>query len=174
MSSEREQRDRWRKAFAAQAACDFDAYFVLARNSTLPSCCSLHFLQMACEKTCKAFRCRDGSDPQSLQHSHTGVASQFPVIAREYLARQTERSFKRKYDPVLQNIRHIAREIELLAPAVDDNDRRPDNCEYPWTIDDQRVVVPADHEFAVSALRDNVNSIAFFKILTIAIADLKA
>jgi hypothetical protein len=48
--------------------------------------------------------------------------------------------YRRQFD-------HFAREIELLAPSVDDAGRRPDNCEYPWENTRGTVIVPAEFEF---------------------------
>lgn len=61
----------------------------------------------------------------------------------------------------------MAREIELLAPAVDDGGRRPDNCEYPWEAGSQ-VVVPAQHRFhGLSVLKSPTGS-EFLKLLRLA------
>ena len=46
----------------------------------------------------------------------------------------------------MKDLEHIARQLDRLAPAVDDNGQRPDNCEYPWEVG-ETVVVPADYSF---------------------------
>ncbi len=57
----------------------------------------------------------------------------------------------------MRDIMHLARQIELLSPAVDDGGRRPDNCEYPWAISSTAVSIPALHNFSrLSLLTDPV------------------
>jgi hypothetical protein len=118
---------------------------VLTQNGAAESQ-HLHFLQMACEKLCKAHLCGAGSDPKDLQSSHAYIAKVLPIIVRGELAR--DGSGKTRW--ALQPIRHLAREIELLAPAVGDAGRRPDNCEYPWedAAAPDIVHVPAEHDFS--------------------------
>lgn len=48
-----------------------------------------------------------------------------------------------------RRLRHLCREIDLLHPQVDDNGRRPDNVEYPWTGSSGSAEVPARWEFAL-------------------------
>jgi len=58
--------DEWGKAFAKQALADFDAWNELQDNPAVPSSQKLLFLQMACEKLCKAHLCKQpGADPSS-------------------------------------------------------------------------------------------------------------
>jgi hypothetical protein len=141
--------DDWRIAYARQARAD-----LLTRDqldgSASPPCQSLHFLQMGCEKLAKAFLCAAGSDPSSLQGSHAYVAKQLPLVARSQL--EDEGAKPGPIRDVVRFVKRLAREIELLAPAVDDGGRRPDNCEYPWEDSAGRVRIPADFTFAVEAL----------------------
>jgi hypothetical protein len=51
-----------------------------------------------------------------------------------------------------QHSKHLAREIELLSPAVTDDGQRPDNCEYPWEDAGAQLHVPLDWTFAPSGL----------------------
>ena len=100
---------------------------------------------MACEKLCKAHLCGQGTDPDQLQSSHGYIAGTLRVIAKEQFARLGGRDLKDR-TTILRQIGHLAREIELLAPAVEDGGRRPQNCEYPWE-DAIGVHVPAEYEF---------------------------
>jgi hypothetical protein len=70
----------WVQAFARQAKSDLNAREVLLLESTLPACHSLHFLQMACEKLCKASLIKAGADPEDLQASHAYIAKHLPII----------------------------------------------------------------------------------------------
>ncbi len=49
--------------------------------------------------------------------------------------------------PDIASIRQLCREVNLLHPQVDDNGRRPDNVEYPWTGASGDAEVPARWEF---------------------------
>ena len=52
--------EAWRIAYAKQALADLHAREKLLEHSELPDCQQLHFLQMACEKLCKAYLCGQG------------------------------------------------------------------------------------------------------------------
>src|SRR4051794_16849191 len=84
----------------------------------LPECQHLHFLQMACEKICKAYQCGQGIDPAQLRRSHAHIALTLPLIAREHLARAAGQ-VRRDRSWMVHAIRELARRIELLSPAVD-------------------------------------------------------
>jgi hypothetical protein len=63
--------DNWGKAYAKQALADFEAWNELQGIPGTPSCQKLHFLQMSCEKLCKAHLCKQpGADPKDYQSSH--------------------------------------------------------------------------------------------------------
>jgi hypothetical protein len=52
---------------------------------------------------------------------------------------------------VMVHIRHLAKEIEVLNPAVRRDGQRLDNCEYPWEFGDL-VISPLDWGFNVAPL----------------------
>lgn len=69
--------------------------------------------------------------------------------------------------------RNLARAIELLHPSVDDDGRRPENCEYPWEDGPNRLLVPAEYTFtAVQQLLSNNDTILFLKLILRAIEGL--
>jgi hypothetical protein len=49
--------DNWGEAYATQALADFEAWNEFRKNAGIAPCQKLHFLQMACEKLCKAHLC---------------------------------------------------------------------------------------------------------------------
>lgn len=161
----------WARAFAKQAKADFEAWNSLSKRARVASCHRLHFLQMACEKLAKAHLCRGGSDPSKLQASHAYVARNLPIIVREQLIRLTGKRPKRS-DFVLKHAKHLAREIELLAPAVDDGGRRPDNCEYPWEDEGGNIHVPFEHSFSALGLVAGPAGRTFLKLVGEAINSL--
>ena len=66
-----------------------------------------------------------------------------------------------------------AERSSLLAPAVDDGGRRPDNCEYPWEDDGGILHVPAEHGFpSLDTLHKHRAGSTFLKIVTVAAAEL--
>src|SRR5262249_43399085 len=121
----------WRIAYAKQASADLRGREQLLAMPELPECQHLHFLQMACEKICKAYLCGQGTEPAALQSSHAYIASVLPIIVREQLALKSRHHQKDK-SWMVQAIRNLARKIELLAPAVQGGGAYPANCEYPW------------------------------------------
>jgi hypothetical protein len=134
--------DEWSTAYARQAKVDFDAWDYL-QDLPLPECQQLHFIQMACEKLAKAHLCEAGSRPEDLQGSHAYIAATLPVILRDQL--QLSKAKPAFLRTLLRFAKHLAREIELLSPAVDDGGRRPDNCEYPWEDTGKKLWIPAEY-----------------------------
>ena len=53
---------------------------------------------------------------------------------------------------ILKQTRHLAQEVEILAPAVKRGGQRPDNCEYPWEDNAEQLHVPLDWTFPPSRL----------------------
>jgi hypothetical protein len=161
----------WTQAFARQAASDLDAREVLAADPSLPACHALHFLQMACEKLCKASMISTGTDPMEVQRSHASIAKHLPTIIRLYMSRQARRLPRDNW--IVDAIRPLARKIELLSPAVKAGGRSPQNCEYPWlAADGVSVTAPADHRFDFSMLFDKAG-VALLKIVRQAAVELQ-
>jgi hypothetical protein len=97
---------------------------------------------MACEKLVKAHLCWKGTDPATLQDSHAYVAKTLPTVLRQ---EATFVNFTRGHvREIFRHARHLAQEIDVLAPAVKRGGQRPDNCEYPWEDDDGTLRVPLD------------------------------
>jgi hypothetical protein len=141
----------WRIAYAKQAKADLRAREKLLEHPDLPDCQQLHFLQMACEKICKAYLCGQGTDPRMLQGSHAYIATVLPVILRQQFAVQS-RHVQKDRSWVIGAIRKLARKIELLAPAVRGGGTHPANCEYPWVGADGALRVPAEYNFQIDLL----------------------
>jgi len=76
----------WRAGFALQAKADLEARDQLLSQASIPACQHLHFLQMACEKLCKAYLSGRGSEEADLRRSHAYIGKQLPIIARERLS----------------------------------------------------------------------------------------
>jgi hypothetical protein len=160
----------WSTAFTLQAQSDLAARDWLLQNRNLPQCHELHFLQMACEKLCKAhLMARPGVDPSRLQRSHAYIAKNLPLIARDVLSRHAQHVPTAGY--LVAAIRCLAEQIERLAPANDAGGTAPSNCEYPWTGSDRDVVVPARHNFGISLLHERAGR-TLIKVLRMAAAQL--
>lgn len=163
-------RDEWSEAFLDQARADFETFCQLAASASLakgwhaPACHRLHFLQMACEKLCKAHLLRAGARPDDVRRSHAHIAGQLPTIFNQYYA---EAIVSRSKIPshVMQSVRKLAREIELLAPAVDDGGGRPDNCEYPWLNSSGHVTTPRTYAFPCQDLLQQNVGTTLLKVL---------
>jgi hypothetical protein len=160
----------WTQAFARQAAADLDAREALVAIESLADCQSLHFLQMACEKLCKASLIAGGADPADIQSSHAYVAKHLPAIVRQHMSREAGRLPRDNW--IVDAIRPLARKIELLSPSVKDGGRSTQNCEYPWLADNGSVVAPADHKFDFSILFSR-SGVTLLKIIRRATEDLQ-
>src|SRR5207302_420601 len=111
----------------------------------VPASEKLHFLQMSCEKLCKAHLCKQpGADPADYRSSHAYTAKNLAIIVRQQISLTRNPPKNGAY--LVEHCKRLAREIELLHPSVDDGGKRPDNCEYPWQQGDQ-VYVPAEWKF---------------------------
>jgi hypothetical protein len=146
----------WAKAFARQASVDYATYTALSRDGGLPESQRLHMLQMACEKLCKAYMFRQGVDPGHIQSTHSVVAKVLPRIFADEILEGGQR-YPNERSHLMKSVRGMAREIDLLAPAVDINAGRPrpDNCEYPWDDGAGNPIAPADYAFPhLSVLQD--------------------
>jgi hypothetical protein len=132
------------EAFAAQAAADMEAYELLAKSSLARNHC-LHYLQMWLEKLCKAYLWLPRLAADDLRTRHNVVDKILPQIIRQHWRRI---GFTQR--PDVDAIRQLCREVDLLHPQVDDNGRRPDNVEYPWTESQGQAEVPAHYSFALS------------------------
>lgn len=160
----------WRVAYARQALADLRAREKLLQYADIPDCQQLHFLQMACEKLCKAHLCGQGIEPEALRGSHAFISGQLPLIVRYYLS-QEGRKTQTGRTWIIPAIRILARKIELLAPAVDDAGRQPANCEYPWAGPDGKVRIPAEHNFGLDLLHEKAGR-HLLKVLYTAVEDL--
>jgi hypothetical protein len=153
--------DGWANGYARQALADFKTREALRDIDAVPECHKLLFLQMACEKLTKAHLCKAGSDPTSLQSSHAYIAKSLPIVIRQQISLS-----KPKNAPwVMAHSEHLAREIEMLAPAVKRGGQRPDNCEYPWEDEGGLLHVPLDWTFTSSNLLPAAAGRTFLKLV---------
>lgn len=140
----------WADAYARQADADFRMFQALEQAETGRQCQRLQFLQMASEKLVKAHLCAAGQDPRTLQARHAFVAAHLPTVLRQQAVFVNFTGPKAR--EILHRARHLAQEIEVLAPAVKRGGQRPDNCEYPWEDDVGKLHSPLDWSFYPSQL----------------------
>ncbi|HEV3257150.1 MAG TPA: hypothetical protein VG013_09745 [Gemmataceae bacterium] len=158
---------QWARDYARQAHADFRAWQAIEGHEDVHPCHRMLFLQMACEKLCKARLIDGGTPPQALQTSHGYVANPLPLVIRAQLEFMGDNLRARA--GLLNFTRHLAAEIEVMNPAVDRNGQRPDNCEYPWEDDQQALHSPLDWQFnPLQLLRDRFG-LTFVKLLQLAI-----
>ena len=135
-------KQEWARAYALQALSDLRAREVLVKAGT-EKCHRLHYLQMAAEKTCKAhLTSANGHD--SVRKTHAYVQTVLPTIARHFYSTNEESKLQGWQ---LEQIKRLAREIEVIAPACDAGDVREDNSEYPWLDSQGRVETPCRYKF---------------------------
>jgi hypothetical protein len=163
--------DDWAKAYARQAGADLGTYDLLADNELVPECHRLMFLQMACEKLTKAHLCAEGKDPKQLQSSHAYAAKNLTTIIKQQIV--FSGSNPKGAPWVLGHSKHLANEIEILAPAVDRGGQRPDNCEYPWEDHGGNLHLPLTWTFTTSNLLTEPAGRTFLKLVREAIKRLQ-
>jgi len=142
----------------------------LVAETHLPACHQLHYLQMACEKIAKAYRCRDTSvDLKELLKRHVGFAK----FMGSFLASPSIQSAYRGRDAQLREVaklaRALAREIEKLAPAVD-RAGSPENAEYPWESGED-VISPVQYSYPRLSLLTSAGGRTLLKLVARAIRE---
>ncbi|MBW3595700.1 MAG: hypothetical protein KY475_00330 [Planctomycetes bacterium] len=158
----------WMREFARQADADLKAWEKYEQHpeALAAECHKMLFLQMACEKTCKAHLIQAGADPEALQKSHGYTAKQLPIVIRQQIV-FAKKSIK-GMEWVVRHVKLLAEEIDVLHPAVDRDGHRPDNCEYPWPAG-ETLRSPLDWTFQPSGLCTAKAGRTFLKLLRAAI-----
>jgi hypothetical protein len=158
----------WALAYAQQAKADFRAWELYEQHpeAVVAECHQLLFLQIACEKLCKAHLIQGGTPTEALRASHGYIANPLPIVIKQQII------FMRRnlngMQGVLTLVRHLAEEIEVLNPSVRRDGQRPDNCEYPWEAGEQ-VVSPLNWSFHPLRLCNVPAGRTFIKLLRRAI-----
>ncbi len=138
----------------------------------------MHYLQMALEKSAKAhFWGTSGvsGGRSKINRSHRVTEKILPTVYRKAWR---ERRGKSKIPGwVLKAAKKLCHEVDLLAPAVDDDDQRPDNCEYPWEVTDPNGAIvavksPLDQEFAPTGMVKQHGIAGFIKTIRATVADI--
>lgn len=133
---------QWATSYATQALSDLTVHDLLVRSNA-EKCRRLHFLQMATEKTCKAYlTIENGHD--MVRKTHACIKKHLPRIAQQFYSTNSNRN-QALYQ--LSEIKRLSHEIELLAPACDDEDVRRDNSEYPWQDANEKIYTPCEYTF---------------------------
>ena len=154
----------WSRAFARQARADLDGHRTCCVTPSIPACHRFHFLQMAFEKAAKAHLCAAGSDPVQVQASHAYTAKVVPILIVAQVDQLGPEEAER-FRWVSKGVRPLAREGELLSPAVDDGGKRPANCEYPRVDATGKLHVPATETFPNLSSSDSHLGAVFLELL---------
>jgi len=143
-------RNEWGSAYARQAQADVDAWDQPARIT--PSAVPKNYTscKWPVKSLAKAHLCKAGSRPGDMQGSHAYIAANLPVILRNQL--QLINAKPAVVRNIVRFAKRLARELELLSPAVDDGGRRPDNCEYPWEDAAKRLWIRRINKFFANQL----------------------
>ncbi|ODT98864.1 MAG: hypothetical protein ABS79_05230 [Planctomycetes bacterium SCN 63-9] len=156
----------WARGYARQAQADFLMWQALEEDRDVQLCHRMMFLQMACEKLCKARLIHQGTLPSNVQTSHGYIAKPLPLIIRAQL--EFMGWDLRARDDLYHFARRLSPEIELMNPSVDRNGQRPDNCEYPWEDAVSKLHSPLDWSFNPARILRNPLGPSFIKLLRLA------
>lgn len=156
----------WRIAYAKQALSDCNMYELLCRNSNVEVCHRLLYIQMFLEKASKAYLWKSTDSTSgipSFHVTHNVIVKVIPQIIKFYSGASKEQIAINRNK--MNEIRKICREIDLLCPSVDDDGRRPDNCEYPWASSSgDKVCIPCEEKFEIqNRLLNSSNGILIIK-----------
>ena len=166
-------REAWASAFAEQSRSDWQVYNLLAAEPNVPTCHELHYLQMACEKIAKAYRCRDtATNLEELLKRHVGFAKFIGSFLASPSIREAYSGRNAQLQQIARIARTLAREIEKLAPAVD-RTGSPANTEYPWASEDE-VVVPCRYGYPRLSLLTRPGGRTFLKVVAQMIREFEA
>ncbi len=133
----------WAEGFAKQAFSDLDAREALVTAKSI-KCHRLHFLQMAVEKTCKAYLTTMNGH-ESVKNSHAYISRTLPTIARQFYAAINDNNQITHWE--MAEIRRVSHEIQVLSPACNDGGAREDNSEYPWEDGQGKIHIPCEYNF---------------------------
>lgn len=163
-------REAWAAAFAAQSRSDWQVFGRLAADPQIPVCHELHYLQMACEKIAKAYRCRDtATNLEDLLKRHVGFAKFIGSFLVSPSLKEAYRGRDAQLRQVAKLARALAREIEKLAPAVD-RTGTPENAEYPWEAGDE-IISPCHYSYPRLSLLTSPGGRTLLKLLGRAIQE---
>ena len=166
-------RNLWAEAYAKQSRSDFAVYGKFTKEPALSDiewCHTLHYLQMACEKIAKAYRFRDTDTPiENLLTSHVAFSRFIENLLKSASIKSRYINKNAQHRKITRTARKLAREIELLAPAVE-RDKHPQNTEYPWA-DSGKISIPCEYSFPSVSFLNTHESYTFPKIIETAIIE---
>ena len=139
----------WATGYARQARADSESWQAIESNDVVQPCHRMLFLQMACEKLCKARLVEGGTPSEALQRSHGYVANPLPSVIRtqlEFLGQDL-----RSKAGLLKFTRHIAAEIEVANPAVDRNGQHQITASTPGRTTHNTFIAPLTGRFPRSS-----------------------
>ena len=116
------------RLFLVQAQTDFAVFELLRKDSNLPECHALHYLQMATEMLGKAYAWKHGR-PRATTHR---AFVRFLRSLSSNRNAQNELGFQgqnQNWEQVIRKSIPLAERVERLAPALAQDEP---NAEYPW------------------------------------------
>jgi hypothetical protein len=131
------------RLFLVQARTDFAVFQLLVKESALPCCHALHYLQMATEKLGKAHAWKDGL-PHNTHRAFVGFLRSLSANrqAQKLLGFEGQNA---NWIHTIRKSTSLAQQIEDLAPSLAQDGPNP---EYPWP-PNAPTVTPAEHTFPV-------------------------
>jgi len=159
----------WSEVFLTQARSDWDVSEHL-KETSLPTCHMLHYLQMATEKLAKAYLLAGPTDIKSVRSTHRAVTRFLQLLSRNEGLREEMGMKPRQLRTYVQQILPLAHKIESLAPSLAGNGPNP---EYPWKAPAGAFHAPATHEFEIDTDLDNSLGFNLIKLMRTLLAKFK-
>lgn len=157
------QANDWMIAFQEQARSAWQAYHLMDQSS-LPSCHTLHYLQMATEKLAKAALLAGGMKLEDLRNSHLAFTKFLRVAFRNRNLRHEMGMSGAQLRTHFANTIPVADAIERLAPALADGGVNP---EYPWRDPNGIVHTPATYSFDLARVLSTPKGVNLLKDISL-------
>jgi hypothetical protein len=150
----------FQRLFLVQARTDFAVFELLRRQTNLPSCHALHYLQMATELLGKAHAWKNG--PRT--NTHRAFVGFLRSLSTNRKA-QKQLGFEGRnenWEHLIRKSAPLAEQVEDLAPSLALDAPNP---EYPWPRNGPQAA-PAEHLFAIWAeLQETASGRQFLSVV---------
>lgn len=133
----------YQRLFLVQARTDFAVFELFRKDSGLPACHALHYLQMATEMLGKAYNWTHGR-PKTTHRAFVSFLNSL-TTNRQAQKRLGFEGKNENWKHLIRKSVPLAERVEDLAPALC---RDGPNPEYPWPLNAPQNA-PAEHTFGI-------------------------
>lgn len=157
-------------AYLEQARADYVSYQVIRRTPQQPASQWLHLLQMALEKTAKAYLAAANVDFDQLRESHRVFRRFIHMLPRNRQVRASLSMNAVEFKQHMKSLEPLVDDIERLIPG---RDNQGPTVEYPWRNPQGGFHSPCLYDFGnlVTTLNNTARGRNLLRILERALSD---